>query len=144
MTSTKTIIGVIAGVVFVGGIIYFATQTPKTVVPNATQTTATDQSSTTTSSSAKSTDTKGSATTTTGPTSYTLAQVATHSGSASCWTTITGNVYDLTTWIGQHPGGEGAILSICGKDGTTAFMGQHGDNSRANATLATFKIGILK
>jgi cytochrome b involved in lipid metabolism len=81
---------------------------------------------------------------TAGDKSYTLAQVATHKDSASCWTAINGGVYDLTSWISQHPGGEGAILSICGKDGSAAFNAQHGGQSRPEQELATFKIGSLK
>ena len=77
------------------------------------------------------------------PADITMAQVAAHGGEASCWTAIGGQVYDLTAWISEHPGGERAILSICGKDGTAAFQGQHGGQSRPEATLATFKIGAL-
>ncbi len=36
---------------------------------------------------------------------YSMAMVAKHGGSSSCWTAINGKVYDLTAWIGQHPGG---------------------------------------
>lgn len=75
--------------------------------------------------------------------SYTVAEVATHAGKASCWSVIDGNVYDLTSWILKHPGGEEAILSICGKDGTAAFHGQHGDAPRQAQILATMKIGVL-
>ena len=57
---------------------------------------------------------------------YTLADIGTHSTAASCWTTINASVYDLTDWVGKHPGGERAILSICGKDGTAPFNAQHG------------------
>ena len=76
---------------------------------------------------------------------YTSAQVAAHNTSTSCWTVINGTVYDLTAWIFQHPGGEGAILSICGVDGTQAFEGQHGSprDVRPQQILAGFKIGTL-
>jgi cytochrome b involved in lipid metabolism len=76
--------------------------------------------------------------------SYTMAQVASHNNQQSCWTAISGSVYDLTTWISEHPGGERAILSICGIDGTEAFMGQHGGQGRPERELASFKIGVLK
>lgn len=76
-------------------------------------------------------------------TTYAMANVAIHKDAASCWTVIDNFVYDLTAWISQHPGGERAILSICGKDGTAAFRGQH-DNAKKQADiLATFKIGAL-
>jgi cytochrome b involved in lipid metabolism len=72
-----------------------------------------------------------------------MAQVATHNTASNCWATINGNVYNLTSWISQHPGGEAPILGLCGKDGTSAFESQHGNNGRANAELATLKIGTL-
>ena len=74
---------------------------------------------------------------------YTLADVATHSTRASCWTAINGKVYDVTNWIGQHPGGAQAILGLCGKDGSDAFNGKHGGQARPAAELATFLIGTL-
>ena len=76
-------------------------------------------------------------------TSYTLAEVSAHNSKASCWAVVNGNVYDLTSWISRHPGGEKAILSICGKDGSAEFNGQHGGESRPESMLATFKIGTL-
>ena len=76
-------------------------------------------------------------------TSYTIVQVAAHATSASCWAAINGSVYDLTSWTSQHPGGEARILSICGKDGSSLFDGQHGQDPRAQAQLAMFKIGSL-
>ncbi len=132
----RYIIGGIAVVVLVVGAIAFTAKSPVTPVVPSGQT----QTSDTTSTGTSTTDGTQQTTTTGG---YTLAQVATHNSAASCWTTINGNVYDLTQWIGQHPGGEGAILSICGIDGTSAFEGQHGDQGRPNAMLATFKIGVL-
>lgn len=74
---------------------------------------------------------------------YTLADVATHADSNSCWTAINGGVYDVTDWIFQHPGGPQAILSLCGTDGSAAFNGQHGGQRRPEQELASFKIGIL-
>jgi cytochrome b involved in lipid metabolism len=76
-------------------------------------------------------------------TGYTLAQVAANNTTGSCWAAIDGNVYDLTSWINQHPGGKSAILSICGKDGSAAFNGQHGGSGRAQSELATLKLGTL-
>lgn len=74
---------------------------------------------------------------------YTSAQVATHNSASSCWTIIRGGVYDLTVWIGQHPGGERAILGLCGTDGTAAFDRQHGGSGRPEDTLTSFKIGVV-
>jgi len=56
---------------------------------------------------------------------YTLAEVGTHSGASSCWMAIRGKVYDVTSYIGRHPGGN-TILKGCGKDATAMFEGVSG------------------
>jgi len=73
--------------------------------------------------------------------SYSFMQVSSHSSASSCWTIIGNNVYDLTSWINQHPGGKQAILGLCGKDGTIAFEKQHGGQARPQSELKSFYIG---
>lgn len=77
------------------------------------------------------------------PAGFTRASVATHASAASCWTIVNGSVYDVTAWIGKHPGGAAAILSMCGKDATASFEGQHGGQRRPEEELASFNIGTL-
>ena len=72
---------------------------------------------------------------------YNSADLAKHSTSKSCWSAIDGNVYDLTAWINQHPGGSSVIKAICGRDGSAAFNGQHSGQSRPANELKNFKIG---
>ena len=74
---------------------------------------------------------------------YTMAMVKTHASEASCWTVISGNVYDLTKWISQHPGGSGAIKSLCGTDGTAGFLGQHEGKSKPASRLIGYLLGPL-
>lgn len=102
-----------------------------------------------TSVSADTTQTQAaSATTSGGPqpasSGYTLADVAQHNSASSCWTAINGNVYDVTNWINQHPGGPQRILNLCGTDGSSAFNNQHGGQARPESELATFLIGKLQ
>jgi cytochrome b involved in lipid metabolism len=73
----------------------------------------------------------------------TLADVAKHADAQSCWSAINGNVYDLTAWIPQHPGGPDKILQICGIDGSAKFNAQHGGAQLQQQILAGFKIGTL-
>jgi len=73
----------------------------------------------------------------------TLELVATHNSAESCWTAIDGSVYDLTTWVDQHPGGAGKILSICGIDGTSAFNQKHASERKVEATRDSFLLGAL-
>ena len=105
-----------------------------------------EMSSTSTAPTVPATPPTGSTNTSTTPPasqSYTMAQVGTHSNASSCWSAINGNVYNLTSWISQHPGGRDAILSICGKDGSVALNTQHGGQPNPAQALATFKIGVL-
>jgi len=74
---------------------------------------------------------------------YPLAQVQQHASASSCWTVVAGGVYDVTSWIAQHPGGTGPIIGLCGKDGTSAFAAQHGTVGRAVNELKQFKTGAL-
>jgi cytochrome b involved in lipid metabolism len=76
--------------------------------------------------------------------SYTASDVALHKNQASCWTIVNGNVYDLTNWIAQHPGGEGTILSICGVNGSAAFNNQHGGVRKPERILQSYFIGVFK
>ena len=75
--------------------------------------------------------------------SYTLAQVSQRDSAAECWVAIDGGVYDLTSWIRSHPGGSGAILNLCGKDGTSSFTSQHGGQARPTSTLDGYYIAAL-
>ena len=79
----------------------------------------------------------------TGPKSYTMAEVALHKSQSDCWSVVDGGVYNLTSWIAEHPGGSGAILSMCGTDGSNAFRDQHSGERRPANELAGFKIGAL-
>lgn len=76
--------------------------------------------------------------------SYTTGDVATHNNQSSCWTMVNGNVYDVTSYINSHPGGQSAVESICGIDGSGAFNNQHGGASKPEKVLQSFLIGPLK
>merc|ERR1712178_457878 len=52
---------------------------------------------------------------------YTLEEVAKHSTKADCWVVLDGKVLDVTKFLGEHPGGELAILTFAGKDATEEF-----------------------
>merc|ERR1719503_259851 len=52
---------------------------------------------------------------------YTLAEVAKHSTKTDCWVVLDGKVLDVTNFLGDHPGGELAILTFAGKDATEEF-----------------------
>lgn len=119
--SFPIIIGFIL-IATVGGLVYWQNSSRGIPTPSANATAGSSQS---------------------GGAVYTITEVAAHNSDASCWTVIDGSVYDLTQWIPQHPGGEGAIESICGIDGSAAFRAQHGTAQRQADILATYKIGSV-
>lgn len=75
---------------------------------------------------------------------FSMADVAKANTPENCYSAINGIVYNLTAWINKHPGGDRAILSLCGKDGSSAFNGQHGGENKPEKVLAGFEIGKLK
>lgn len=74
---------------------------------------------------------------------YTMAQVSANKSAAKCWSVINGDVYDLTKWISAHPGGAGAILSLCGTDGTQDFIAMHRGQGRPISVLGNYLLGPL-
>lgn len=72
-----------------------------------------------------------------------VSDVKKHNNQSSCWTIVKDSVYDLTSFVSKHSGGSSAILSLCGVDGTAAFIDQHGNQRRPNNELVGLKIGDL-
>ena len=50
-----------------------------------------------------------------------MEEVAKHSSKTDCWVVVSGQVLDVTSFLGDHPGGELAILTFAGKDATEEF-----------------------
>ena len=52
-------------------------------------------------------------------------EVANHAAASSCWVIIHDTVFDLTDFVGDHPGGRIVILRKAGQDATEAFDAVH-------------------
>jgi hypothetical protein len=74
---------------------------------------------------------------------YTMAKVKENNSSASCWSVINGNVYNLTQWINSHPGGQSVIRGLCGVDGTSSFNGKHRGDGGPASILTGYLLGPL-
>jgi hypothetical protein len=51
--------------------------------------------------------------------------VAQHNNRNSCWIIVKDEVFDVTDFLDQHPGGAGIILKYAGKDATQEYEALH-------------------
>ncbi|XP_055390618.1 cytochrome b5 [Condylostylus longicornis] len=73
---------------------------------------------------------------------YTLAEVLEHNSNKSTWLVIHNNVYDVTEFLNEHPGGEEVLIEQAGKDATENFE-DVGHSTDAREMMKKFKIGEL-
>lgn len=78
------------------------------------------------------------------PAAMSMTSVASHATAKDCWVVIDGSVYNVSSFISQHPGGARAIARVCGKDGTATFSSE-GAHARTGAaeSLAQFYVGSV-
>ncbi len=72
-----------------------------------------------------------------------ISEVKKHNSRDDCWSIVSGKVYNLTSYMQQHPGGIELISSICGIDGSAAFSNQHGSSAKPNNVLTGLLLGSL-
>jgi cytochrome b involved in lipid metabolism len=71
-----------------------------------------------------------------------VAEVSLHAASGDCWYVLYGDVYDLTGYANQHPGGAQRIYGLCGTDATAVFQTIPNHNPSLLAQFATpFRLG---
>ncbi|MDD5437573.1 MAG: cytochrome b5 domain-containing protein [Patescibacteria group bacterium] len=81
-----------------------------------------------------------------GTKTYSLSDVAKHNSANDCWMAIDGKVYDVTSYIPNHPGGE-QMVQGCGTDATAMFdsiKGGRGHSDYAKSLHSDYYIGDLK
>jgi cytochrome b involved in lipid metabolism len=69
------------------------------------------------------------------------SEIKTHNLKSDCWSIVNSNVYNLTSYVKNHPGGASVIANICGKDGSKAFVNQHNTQGKPNNVLSSFLLG---
>lgn len=77
---------------------------------------------------------------------YTPQQVHTHNKEKDIWVIMNGGVYDVTTFLPSHPGGEDIVMEYAGQDITEVFKSAKVHQHSANAAdmLKQTKIGVLE
>ncbi|XP_035779292.1 cytochrome b5-like isoform X2 [Anopheles albimanus] len=73
---------------------------------------------------------------------YTLAEVGQHNKPTDVWMVIHDNVYDVTKFLHEHPGGEEVLIEYAGKEATTEFD-DVGHSSDAKEQMKQYLIGEL-
>ncbi|KAK4304899.1 hypothetical protein Pmani_023166 [Petrolisthes manimaculis] len=76
------------------------------------------------------------------PKVFSLKEVSKHSSSDSCWIVIQDNVYDVTNFLNEHPGGEDVLLGQAGMDATEIFQ-IVGHSMDAHEMMKEYWIGEL-
>ena len=71
-----------------------------------------------------------------------LDQVKTHNKETDCWIVINNQVFDVTKFLKEHPGGGDTILDFAGKDATAAFK-DVGHSRDALDMLPDYLVGEL-
>lgn len=71
---------------------------------------------------------------------YSLTEVEKHNTQESAWIVIHNEVYDVTTFLDDHPGGPEILLAACGKDASEEFV-DIGHSRDAIIMLEKYKIG---
>ena len=73
---------------------------------------------------------------------YTKSEVAKHHTRDDVWIIVKGQVYDVTSYVDDHMGGD-AILNHAGGDNTEAFYSDQHPQPKAEDVLNEFHIGHI-
>ncbi|KAK3695726.1 hypothetical protein B0T22DRAFT_488985 [Podospora appendiculata] len=74
---------------------------------------------------------------------YSLAEVRQHNKADDIWLVLHNKVYDVSTYLEDHPGGSAILRDVAGKDATIEFE-DVGHSQEATDELVHFLVGELK
>ncbi|XP_024359923.1 cytochrome b5 [Physcomitrium patens] len=71
---------------------------------------------------------------------FSAEEVQRHVSPGDCWIIVRGKVYDISTFMDDHPGGDDVLLQAAGRDATEEFDNV-GHSKAAIAQMETFHVG---
>ncbi|KAJ8548035.1 hypothetical protein K7X08_021271 [Anisodus acutangulus] len=71
-----------------------------------------------------------------------MEETSQHNTKDDCWVVIDGKVYDVSSYLDEHPGGDDVLLGATGKDATDEFE-DAGHSKDARELMEKFFIGEL-
>lgn len=76
---------------------------------------------------------------------YTAEDLAAHNSASSCWVARRGRVYDVTSFLPDHPGGDDLIVKWAGKEVEAAMKDkdEHDHSESAYEMLEEYVIGKI-
>lgn len=73
-----------------------------------------------------------------------VKEVMLHNNVNDCWIVLNGEIYDVTSFIGKHPGGAARLLEVAGRDATAKFLQVHSQEVLDRMKNHLIYIGKLK
>ncbi|XP_071689894.1 cytochrome b5 [Rutidosis leptorrhynchoides] len=73
---------------------------------------------------------------------YSMQEASEHNSAGDCWIVVDGKVYDVSSYMEEHPGGDDVLLEVTGKDATDEFE-DAGHSKSARELMESFCVGEL-
>ncbi|KAG0455112.1 hypothetical protein HPP92_024082 [Vanilla planifolia] len=74
---------------------------------------------------------------------YSLSEIASHTSKDDCWLIIHGKVYDVTSFLVDHPGGDDVLLQAAANGDATESFEDVGHSTTATSLMVNFLIGAI-
>lgn len=74
---------------------------------------------------------------------FTYQDIQQHRSKESCWVALYGNVYDVTSFLPEHPGGSKIILQLAGTDATEEYDPIHPPGTLEESLPESAKLGSI-
>lgn len=71
-----------------------------------------------------------------------MQEASEHNSAGDCWVVVNGKVYDVSSYLEEHPGGDDVLLQATGKDATNEFE-DAGHSNSARELMESFCVGEL-